>query len=132
MNPKVIADYIKQPLIQKGWVDARLADSLEPRAEVAETPLALVLRGVNLPRGETRYDNFVGQVEQEFFGIQIVAARDELDQRRDELFSVLLGKNLPGRTFPVQFSEGRPLTINRATEWWLDMYFTEIDRRQSL
>lgn len=131
MNPSDVVDLISAPLQALGWKPAEVATSLEPDTERTEVPLPLVLRGPVKAQGDSRYDNFVAQVERQYFGIQISCLRDELDQRRAELSGALLGKQLPGNDFDIQFQEGKPLVFNRTIEWWLDMYFIDFDRRQS-
>ncbi len=132
MDPQAIVDAIEPVLTAKGWRDVSQAESLEPDFEQGEVPAARVFRGPNKPRGDSDCDNFIAQTVQEFIGIFVIVPRDELDVRIRELSDAVLGRSLPAAAdFAIQYQEGKPLDLSRDKARWLEVYFTEKQRRQA-
>lgn len=137
MNVQAVVDHLQPLLALKGWQTVREADALEPDHELdSEAPAAYVFPGPIRPYGDSPYDNFTAQTTREHIGIWVVCDRSELGQRLQELSDALLGHVLtpysadPNDGFAIQYAEGKPVSLGRDVHWWLEMYFTESQRRQ--
>lgn len=127
MDMQVIVDDTTAALTAAGFVTVQRALSLNALPDLEDVPAVFYHPWKDNALADN--DLTVGAHEQtvrERFAAVVVAPEADINARRKDVCSALLGKKLTGRIWATEYEQGEILALDEKLIWWRDVYATQV------